>query len=350
MTLKIFSVLLIFASTAAAQTPAPGVSSGKHPFTFEDMMKLKRIGAPVPSPDGKWVVFDAEDVDLEANTKISHLCIVPARGGESLRLNQTTNHEERPRFSPDGEKLIWTSKATDPTQIWMCDFDTNAGALNGQPHQVTNISTGVDGAIWSPDGKNIVFVSAVYPDCKDDACNKQRDDDSKKSKVKAKIFTRLFYRHWNAYTEFKRSHLFVVSADVEADRNTDLQSVRPAELNSAESDKAQTAENISAGRTGQSPVFRQPRDLTPGDHDVPPFHLGGQDMYAISPDGQEVAYTSNIDEVEATSTNNEIFIVPMAGGTPRKISTSPGSDATPLYSPNGKYIAALASPRRLRIR
>src|SRR5207249_6079428 len=155
----------------------------------------------------------------------------------------------------------------------------------------------------------------------------------------------LFYRHWNAYTEFKRSHLFVVSADANADRNTDLQPVRPAELNSAEPDKAQTAENISAGRTGQSPVFRHPRDLTPGDHDVPPFHLGGQDMYAISPDGQEVAYTSNINEVEATSTNNEIFIVPIAGGNrqsgsdPKKISTSPGADSTPLYSPDGKYIA-----------
>ena len=214
-----------------------------------------------------------------------------------------------------------------------------AECWSGKPHQVTNISTGADGAIWSPDGKNIVFVSAVYPDCKDDACNKQRDDELKKSKVKAKIFTRLFYRHWNAYTEFKRSHLFVVSADANADRIR-LQSVRPAELNSAEPEKAQTAENISAGRTGQARA-PTPRDLTPGDHDVPPFHLGGQDMYAISPDGQEVAYTSNIDEVEATSTNNEIFIVPIGGTAPlgKKISTSPGSDTTPLYSPDGKYIA-----------
>ena len=107
-----------------AQTPGPGVSSGKHPFTFEEMMKLKRVGAPVPSPDGKWVAFDGEDVDLEANTKISHLWIVPASGGESRRLNPTPNDEERPRFSPDGKRLIWTSKATDPTQIWMCDFDS----------------------------------------------------------------------------------------------------------------------------------------------------------------------------------------------------------------------------------
>ena len=191
-------------------------------------MVLKRVGAPVPSPDGKWVVFDCEDVDLAANTKISHLWVVPATGGESQRLNPTPNHEERPRFSPDGKRLIWTSKATDPTQIWMCDFEPESGQLVGKPHQVTSISTAADGAIWSPDGKNIVFVSAVYPDCADDACNKQRDEELKKSKVKAKIFPRLFYRHWNAFTEFKRSHLFVVSANACADRGTDILPVEVA--------------------------------------------------------------------------------------------------------------------------
>ena len=309
------AALLLLATSVLAQTP-----SQKRPFTFEDMMKLKRVGAPVPSPDGKWVVFDCVDVDLEANTRISHLWIVPGNGGESRRLNPTPNHEERPRFSPDGKRLIWTSKATDPTQIWMCDFDSGSGVLVGKPHQVTEISTGADGGIWSPDGKNIVFVSAVYPDCKDDACNKQRDEELKKSKVKAKIFSRLFYRHWSAFTEFKRSHLFVVSADARAEA---VESAVPS------------GDAPSALRTAHATA----RDLTPGDHDVPPFNLGGQDMYAISPDGQEVAYTSNIDEVEATSTNNEIFIVPMAGGTPKKISTSPGDDTTPLYSPDGKYLA-----------
>ena len=292
-------------------------------------MALKRVGAPVPSPDGKWVAFDCEDVDLAANTKISHLWIVPASGGESRRLNPTPNHEERPRFSPDGKQLVWTSKATDPTQIWMCDFDANSGTLVGKAHQVTNISTGADGAIWSPDGKNIVFVSAVYPDCADDACNKQRDEELKKSKVKAKIFSRLFYRHWNAFTEFKRSHLFVVSADAPAE--SVVAGVPPAGAEGMQPTRLPPQKN-------QTPP---PRDLTPGDHDVPPFNLGGQDMYAISPDGQELAYTSNIDEVEATSTNNEIFIVPMAGpaAAGKKISTSPGSDSTPLYSPDGKYIA-----------
>jgi dipeptidyl aminopeptidase/acylaminoacyl peptidase len=216
----------------------------------------------------------------------------------------------------------------------MSDFETDSGTLKGKPHQVTNISTGADGAIWSPDGKNIVFVSAVYPDCNppppgsgvtSDDCNKQRDDELKNSKVKAKIFTKLFYRHWNAFTEFKRSHLFVISAD------------------SFVGDAVSVPGKPTASPTGQN----EPRDLTPGDHDVPPFHLGGQDMYAISPDGQELAYTSNRDEVEATSTNTEIFTVPLASGSakgqsgsdPKKISTSPGADTTPLYSPDGKYLA-----------
>src|SRR3984893_15797612 len=312
----IIALSFVFAGSLFAQPLSSSLTaSSKHPFTLEDMMQLNRVGAPVPSPDGKWVVFAAEDVDLEKNTKISHLWIVPATGGESRRLNQTPNHEERPRFSRDGKRLIWTSKATDPSQIWMSNFTPESGGLDGTPHQVTNISTGADGAIWSPDGKNIIFASSVYPDAKDDAENKKRDEDLKNSKVKAKIFTKLLYRHWNAYTEFKRSHLFVVSAD------------------------AGLTALSSQASSDQHADSNEPRDLTPGDHDVPPFHLGGQDMYAISPDGRELAYTSNIDEVEATSTNNEIFIVPMAGGTPKKISTSPSADSTPLYSPDGKYIA-----------
>src|SRR5205814_6661335 len=175
----------------------------------------------------------------------------------------------------------------------------------GKPHQVTEISTGADGGIWTPDSKSIGLASAVYPDCKEAACNKQHDEELKKSKVKAKIFTRLFYRRWNAFTEFKRSHLFVIRADAIAE--TVAAGVSPAE-----------------SQPTRLPLQKkEPRDLTPGDHDVPPFSLGGQDMYAISPDGQEVAYTSNIDEVEASSTNSEIFTVPIsveAGVSPAQTS------------------------------
>ncbi|HEY6967773.1 MAG TPA: S9 family peptidase, partial [Candidatus Angelobacter sp.] len=289
-------LLFIFA-VIASQMLAFAQSGNKRPFTFEDMMSLKRIGGPQVSPDGKWVLFSAVDVSLKDNKKTPHLWVVPLAGGEARQLTSDAAGEDRGRFSPDGKQIIFISAREGSSQVWMASFDSSSGNLSDL-HKLTTISTEADGAIWSPDGKNIVFTSEVYPDCPDDACNKARDEQRAASKVKAMIFTRLFYRHWSSFTKFKRSHLFVVPA--------------------------------SGGVA---------KDITPGDHDVPPFSLGGQDLYTISPDGQEVAFTSNIDEVEATSTNNDIFIVPITGGTPKKISVSPGSDSTPLYSPDGRSLA-----------
>src|SRR5205823_10088482 len=96
---------------------------------------------------------------------------------------------------------------------------------------------------------------------------KQRDDEQKKSKVKAKIFTRLFYRHWNAYTEFKRSHLFVVSADSSSTGILPVRTagVSPAESLSVSSAASQTPDKMSGGPTSKMPVLHtsEPRDLTP---------------------------------------------------------------------------------------
>jgi dipeptidyl aminopeptidase/acylaminoacyl peptidase len=89
-----------------------------------------------------------------------------------------------------------------------------------------------------------------------------------------------------------------------------------------------------------------PRDLTPGDYDAPVFSLGGQDDYAFSHDGQEICYASNHDKNPAVSTNNDLWIVPVSGGAAKNITAdNPASDTSPLYSPDGRYIAYRAQQR-----
>ena len=295
MVRRLSIALLLISSFALAQA--------KRPFTFDDMMKLKRVAEPYLSPDGKWAAFSVTDVSLAENKKTTHIWIVPVAGGESRQLTNGKG-EDGVRFSPDGKQVLYIAAPDGQSQVYAQAFDTATGTLTGEPRKLTSISTEATAALWSPDGKNILFVSAVWPDCKDAACNKQRDDERAQSKVKAQIFTHLLYRHWNAYGDGKRSHLFI----------------QPVE--------------------GGTPL-----DLTPGDHDVPPFSLGGQDQYSFSPDGKEIAYASNLDEVEATSTNTDIFVVPVTGGTPKKVSTAAGADSTPLYSPDGKYIAFRSQAR-----
>src|SRR5271166_860661 len=272
-----FLILLMLVSV-------PLFAQSKHAFTFEDMMSLKRVEEPVVSPDGKWVVFSVVDVDLAANTKTPHVWIVPVAGGKEREIISSQD-ADRPRWAPDGKHFAFISNKEGGSQVWIADVDGAAGAVTAV-HRLTSIATEADGELWSPDGKNILFVSNVYPECPDEACNAKKLEEVGKSKVKAQIFTRLLYRHWNAYKEGKRNHLLMVSA---------------------------------AG--GPS------RDLTPGDYDAPEFSLGGQDDYAFSPDGQEICYTSNHDKNEAASTNNDLWIVPVNGGAAKNITAdNPASD------------------------
>jgi dipeptidyl aminopeptidase/acylaminoacyl peptidase len=300
---------------------APSVfAQAKRPFTFDDMMKLKRLGEPEVSPDGKWVIFSVVDVDVEANTKTPHIWIVPAAGGANEKEREIIGGQDgdRPRWAPDGKRFAFLSNKEGGSQVWIADFDGAAGTVAGV-HKLTSIATEAGGELWSPDGKNVLFTSDVYPECdgpaEEDACNAKKLDEANKSKVKAQIFTHLLYRHWNSYKEGKRGHIFVIEA---------FDPVPP----------------------NQGNTLRHMRDLTPGDYDAPVFSLGGQDDYAFSPDGREICYASNHDRNPAASTNNDLWIVPVGGGEAKNITAdNPASDSSPLYSPDGKYIAYRAQQR-----
>jgi dipeptidyl aminopeptidase/acylaminoacyl peptidase len=321
----------------------PAVAQAKRPFTFEDMMKLKRVGEPEVSPDGKWVIFSVVDVDLAANTKTPHIWIVPLAANQesgsqeksgvhhvSPNLRDVGSKErelipdqdgDRPRWAPDGKRFAFLSMKEGGSQVWIADFDGAAGTVTAT-HKLTDIVTEASGELWSPDGRNILFTSDVYPNCTFDdrgeaTCNKVTLDAAQNGKVKAQIFDHLLYRHWNAYKEGKRTHIFVVEVP-RGDANVTI----------------------------VTHILGPPRDVTPGDYDAPVFSLGGQDNYAFSPDGQEICYTSNHDKNPAASTNNDLWIVPVSGGQAKNITAdNPASDSTPLYSPDGRYIAYRAQQR-----
>jgi dipeptidyl aminopeptidase/acylaminoacyl peptidase len=268
------------------------LAAAKEPFTVQAMFGLKRIAEPNLSPDGQHVAFTVSIVDVEANSSQRHIYVTQTSGG-SPRAIATEGRNSHPRFSPDSKSIAFLSTRSGESQIWLMNPD-GTGAK-----QLTRLSTGVEEFEWSPDGKFVVAVSAVFPDCTDDACNAKKIEEEKNSKVKARIYTGLLYRHWTEWQTPRRKHLFVVALD---------------------------------GAT--------PRDLMPGlKFDVPPFALGGGGEYSVSPDGKEVCYAANLDADQALSTNSEIYTVPVEGGEAKKISNSPGADTAPQYSPDGKSIA-----------
>lgn len=280
--LCLFALALSLTASARAQAPTAQ-------FTVQELLKIQRVADPQLSPDGKWVAYQVTVPDVAANRNRTQIYLIAVAGGEPRQLTSGDSSSSEPRWSPDGRRIAFITGG----EVWTMNPDGT------DRRQVTNISTDADGPIWSRDGQLIAFTSDVYPDCADDPCNKQRDEQAAASKVKAHVATHLLYRHWTEWKGGKRTHVFVVA---------------------------------STGGTA--------RDLTPGDFDAPPFSLGDPTDYDFSPDSKELAFARNTDKIEAASTNADIFVVAVAGGEPRRLTgENHGADKTPRYSPDGRFIA-----------
>ena len=268
----------------------------KVPFNASALLQVQRLGDPQVSPDGATVAFTVSLPDIAGNRSTRSVWVVAVAGGSPHKLADSA---ERPRWAPDGKRLFYTGTSGGQSQIWAMSAD------GGSQTQITHLSTEASGEMISPDGKYLLVTSDVYPVCgADDDCNRKKLDEAGQSKVKARLINGLLYRHWTSWQGDTRSHILSIA--------------------------------LADGKAV---------DLTPGDKVVPPFSLGGPEDYAISPDGGEVIFVMNSDAVPAVSTNNDLYVVPITGGTANRVTSNAGSDSGPQYSPDGKFIAYRSQAR-----
>ena len=269
------------------------VASNALAITFEEMASIRRIGAPNLSPDGKWIVYAASNIDLPGNYRKSAVYLIPSTGGASKQISDGVKQDEEPAWSPDGKTIAYVSnREGGAKQVYLYDV------ADGTTRKLSNLRGGAGSLKWTPDGTALLLVSDIYPDCGvEDDCSRAAAEAAEKRPTKAHVIDSLMYRHWNVWQEPTRAHIVY------------------------------------------QPLSGAARDLTPGAFDAPPFSVGGGDEFDISPDGKEVVYARDTDAQPATSTNSDLFLVPLGGGEAKRITTRTGDDTSPSYSPDGKWIA-----------
>jgi dipeptidyl aminopeptidase/acylaminoacyl peptidase len=294
-------LLLLSFSTAFAQKTA---------ITHESMWALKRVGAPIPSPDGKWVLFSLIEPAYDEKDQTSDLWIVPADGGaKPRRLTSTRAAESGAEWSPDGTRIAFSAKreTDEVNQIYVLDIG------GGEAVRVTNVSTGGRSPRWRPDGKAILFISSVFPGAMNDDDNKRLAKEKKDRKYKARVFDSFPVRNWDKWLDEMQTHVLVQGLEDGA---------KPRDLLAG---TKLVAEKGFGGRIGS----------------------GSDDIDAVwSPDGESVLFIASTDRASAafSETTLHIYSVKTSGGEPKRLTGGQATYGRPTFSPDGKTLYALYEP------
>ncbi len=300
------ALFLIFGSSA------PSWAAGEsHPFSIRDMLAMDRISDLQVSPDGKRIVFTVRETDLDANRGRTDLWLVGTDGQGLRRLTSDPAADFSGRWSPCGQCVFFLSTRSGSAQVWRIKVN------GGEAQQVTKFPLDVNGLVVSPDGATIAVTMEVFPGTSVEATAEKLEETAKRQ-ASGRIYDRLFVRHWDSWSDGRRSHLFVLP------------------------------------RQG-GPA----RDLMPAmDADTPHKPFGGTEEIAFTADGKGIVFTApGMDGGEAWSTDMGLFHVPVDGSQPPRCLTEANEawDTTPVFSPDGKTLAYLAMARpgyeadRLRI-
>ncbi len=275
------------------------------------MLAMDRISDSQVSPDGKWIIFNVRETDLEANRGRTDIWLVGTDGKNLRRLTTHPAADYNARWSPCGKCVFFLSTRSGSSQVWRIKVD------GGEATQMTKLPLDAGNLVVSPDGETLALTMEVFPGESVETTVRKLEA-IKNRKATGRLYDRLFVRHWDTWSDGRRSHLFVVPV------------------------KGGEAKDL----------------MLQMDADTPSKPFGGPEEIAFAPDGKGIVFTArDAGREEAWSTNFDLFYVPVDGSLPPRNLTEANKawDTTPLFSPDGKTLAYLAMARagyesdRLRI-
>ncbi len=282
----------------AAAPEGPGKT---HPFSVHDMLAMDRISDSRVSPDGRWIVFNVRQTDLEGNRGRTDVWIVGADGAGLRRLTAHPAADFNARWSPCGSCVFFLSTRSGSSQVWRIKVD------GGEAEQITKLPLDVGNLVVSPAGGTLAVTMEVFPGEDPEATAKKLEALSTR-KATGRSYDKLFVRHWDTWSDGRRSHLFVVP--------------------------------VAGGRA---------QDLMPAmDADTPSKPFGGTEEIAFTADGKGLVFTArDAGREEAWSTDLDLYYVAADGSKPPASVTEPNraTDTAPAFSPDGKTLAYLAMAR-----
>jgi dipeptidyl aminopeptidase/acylaminoacyl peptidase len=289
------ALLALVPVSAPAQTPA-----ASHPLTVHDMLAMDRISDSQVSPDGQWIAFNVRETDLAANRGRTDIWLVRTDG---TGLHKLTNHpaaDFNGRWTPCSQWIYFLSTRSGSSQVWKIKVD------GGEAEQVTRLPLDVGNLIVA---KGVLaFTMEVYPGLSPEATAAKLEA-IEKDKATGRLYEKLFVRHWDTWSDGRRSHLFAMA--------------------------------MHGG--GEA------KDLMPAmDADTPSKPFGGPEEIAFTPDGQGLVFTAkDVGREEAWSTDFDLYFAPVDGSAAPRCLTEANQawDTTPVFSPDGKTLAYLAMSR-----
>ncbi len=291
--------------------PLAAADSGRRAVTHEDVWLMRRVGLPVPSPDGTRVVFSVTMPAYEAKAQTSDLWLVPVDGSaEPRQITHDKATESGAAWSPDSTRIAFSAKrdGDDAAQIYVIDL-----VRGGEAQRITDVVTGARQPRWSPDGKFLLFVSEVYPGAADEEANRKAAKAAKERKHTARVHDGFPIKYWDRWLDERKGHLLVQEAKPGAKARDLLAGTRLA------------AESGFGGRQGES----------------------GEDLPAAwTPDGASVVFvaTTARNRGAFASVPTQLFHVDVKGGEPRALTTDKDSYDDPEFSEDGKSLRVALHP------